>query len=141
MSIFKTVKKKHLFILFCIFLFSGIFFSCSDSVPIVEDVYFTHFEKSNSQLERMAVFVKLESDVKNIETITVKDNSSGKVWIIDNPEIIQDKGNQKYYCGSSNLVPERNSTFTGGEYTVIYTDRAGRDTETHFFYIKDKNKE
>ncbi|OJF77601.1 MAG: hypothetical protein BKP49_01060 [Treponema sp. CETP13] len=124
------------FIYFCGLIF---FFSCSGSVPVVNDVYYHHFDKTDSQSERMAVFVQIENNPENINSITIKNKSSGKVWFIDTPEIVQDKKTKKYYCGSSNLVPERDGSFSGGEFSVIYTDRAGRKIETQFFYIKNNN--
>jgi hypothetical protein len=131
----KIVKQK-LFIF--LFILCNVFISCSDSAPLLDTVYFTNFTDADSKNERMAVFVELKSSVENINTITIKHVSSEKEWIIDNPEIIYDKKMEKYYCGSSNLVPEKDGSFPGGEYIVLYKDRAGREVETEFFYIKNK---
>lgn len=135
--------KQHNNSILYVFIFCSIlvFFSCSGSVPVINNVYYNHFDKTDSQTERMAVFIKIENNPENINAITIESKSSGMVWYVDSPEIIQDKKTKKYYCGSSNIVPERGGSFSGGEYSVTYTDRAGRETETQFFYIKNNNKE
>jgi len=119
-------------VLFCVFT------SCSDSTPLLDTVYFNCSIDTVSHNERMVVFVELESSVEDIHTMIIKNISSEKEWIVENPEIIHDKKNGKYFCGSSNLVPEKDETFPSGEYTILYRDRAGREIETTFFYIKNK---
>jgi len=123
---------------FFIYIFLSVLISCSDSVPLLDTVYFNTIIDKESKTERMVVFVELKSNIENIDTLTIKHVASKKEWKIENPKIIYDKKKKKYYCGSSNLVPEKGKSFPGGEYTLLYKDRAGREVETEFFYVQNK---
>lgn len=122
--------------IFFFILSSIVFFSCSDTAPLLNtvqvDILYDYEGENLAPELRLSVFVQLDSEVARSKSITVSFAEEGYTWNIDNPSKIQNSKNGQNWMGSSYLLPAPKSVFSPGQYRITYRDLASRESVLYF---------
>lgn len=111
-----------------------LFFGCENSVPEVISVntqlVFDFRNETNLPSYRLSVFTETSNDIRRTASIRISNKLNGYEWHIENPVSINGHGRQ--WAGHAFLVYPNRAVFETGKYDVVYTDAAGKTSETSF---------
>lgn len=115
-----------------------IFTACPSPQPSFDDVrtavIYDYENMEKAPVMRMAVFVRLHAQSQTNGTLTL--TSDGYTWKIEKPSRVFDADNNYVWIGSANVACAPGTEFAGGEYRLLYTDKASMKAETSFFVQK-----
>ena len=115
-----------------------IFTACPSPQPSFDDVrtavIYDYESMEKAPVMRMAVFVRLHAQSQTNGTLTL--TSDGYTWKIEKPSRVFDADNNYVWIGSANIACAPGTEFAGGEYRLLYTDKASMKAETSFFVQK-----
>ena len=97
-------------------------------------VIYDYENMEKAPVMRMAVFVRLHAQSQTNGTLTL--TSDGYTWKIEKPSRVFDADNNYVWIGSANIACAPGTEFAGGEYRLLYTDKASMKAETSFFVQK-----
>lgn len=129
-------------IFFLILLISSVLvFSCSDSDPEISDargfvVFDYAAEKSNPAI-KLAAFAEAASEVQRVDSVSIKNRSTGYEWTSFNPVLLSDE--KKKWAGCSDFVSPAGQNIPTGIYDLTYTDAQNKAVSKTFsiFYNDD----
>lgn len=131
---------KHL-LFFTLGYFSIFYFSCSSAVTQVYDIrcalLYDVQKAENEGKVRLAVYARLNQDAEGNGFLQIKAPKADYIWTVEKPWHIQDTESGHTWIGCSDILPPPGDVFPAGRYVLIYTDEAGKKTET-YFDIEDK---
>lgn len=131
-----SYRKQLVFFLIILFISIFGFFSCTDSVPRVQNVSCSmvyDFSDENSKPDSyLSVFASPECNVARIRSIKLVHEDTGLEWKCENPEKISGKS-KKSWAGYSRFLPVAGESFPTGRYTFYFEDMAGNEEMGIFF--------
>lgn len=133
---FLTVNLKLSLSLCAIFILGILFIGCSNSAPNIisvdAKVVYDFETEASSPVQKLNVFLRMDSDVRRIDCMTVYHKETGYRWVIHNPLISQ--SDNIYYAGFTNLsgASQNGEALPQGEYSVFYIDASGRECYGEF---------
>lgn len=117
-----------------------LFFSCADgasgALSATGTVVFDFKDAESAPVQRLAVFVQLDGDVRRCGGLTVSNAGSGLSWAVSKPEIFT--GQNRGYACSLNLGAPYDEPIPDGKYAVMYTDASGDEDIVDFSVAYDK---
>lgn len=125
----------------CIFIMGCfIFTACPSPQPSFDDVrtavIYDYESMEKAPVMRMAVFVRLHAQSQTNGTLTLSLPAAGYTWKIEKPSRVFDSDKGFVWLGSTNIACAPGTEFAGGEYRLLYTDKASMKAETLFFVQK-----
>ncbi|WP_428770251.1 hypothetical protein V1L52_00060 [Treponema sp. HNW] len=111
-------------------------FSCSSAITEIHDIrsalLYDFQSGQNDRRLRLAVYARLNEAAESGGFLQIRSPASDYVWTVEKPLFVQDAASGYTWIGSSDIVPPPEGFFPSGRYTLIYTDEAGKKTETGF---------
>lgn len=135
---------KNLIVKTGVVLFSALYFSCSNSAPVITSVeakiVYDYESEKVRPVQKLSFFLSMDSDVRRVEYINVYNEDTGYRWIINSPNIIQTEGDRQY-AGYTHLTAAvaDNALVPQGNYTVYYIDSCGNEAVNFFKVEYDKD--
>lgn len=132
---------KIFFRAFLFFLVFGLFFSCSQTTPDIQNATYSVIydyknvdEKPNA---RLSIFLESSSDVRRYDRIKVFSEDSQFIWDFD--EIITLEKENYQFAGTTSLCPPENEIIPSGTYiiTCINADEKQDELKISVSYDKD----
>lgn len=135
--------RKYLSGIFFTAIFSVLFFSCSNTAPVVSNinakVVYDYDNAKDKPVQKLSVCLEMKSEVRRIEQINIYHPDTGYRWIIKNPVIFEN--NSLQYAGYTNCqIAGALNDIPEGEYQVCYYDAQGRETFTNFNITKNEKE-
>lgn len=128
--------KNKIAAVLSVLLFSCVLFSCSNTAPSIvtteAKVVFDFENEKSTPTQKLNLFLKMNSDVRRVETMSLNHNLTGLRWNISNPMISQ--VDNYFYAGYTNIqgVSQSGEKLPEGEYSITYIDGEGRQEMTIF---------
>lgn len=124
-------KSKTLIII--VFLFSLL--SCSNTNPVVMDIYPNIIHDIEKNHTYISVFGSFSSDPLRIKSMKLLNSQNNISWDVENINISKSDRNSQELVGFSAFVAP-DTGFPQGIYQVVFYDEANRSTKKEF-YIKE----
>lgn len=122
---------------FCLIIIASLFYlSCSTNTPSIVSVdakVIYDFESDGSKpVQKLNVFLRMDSDVRRVDSMTICHKQTGYRWVITNPMISH--SDNTYYAGYTNLTgsSQNDNSLPQGEYSVFCIDASGRECYAEF---------
>lgn len=81
---------------------------------------------------RLSVFLQVEGNVRHGESILLASDESSLEWRCSGKDLVKIERGGNCWAGSCNFYPVKGECFPEGKYTVIYEDKAERESEMEF---------
>ncbi len=144
------MQKKNILFLTVIFitLVTVSLASCADESIRASDIgvniVFDYESYDSLPRQRLSAYVKVDSDVKRIKTITVSNSTYPLEWKVNSPRLVSNnpkaigteprsKNDAKYYAGYSNFTVEKGMSFPTGSYKFTCTDYDDKTFDFNFY--------
>ena len=110
--------------------------SCSDVKVNITTVYpqfvYEYASRNSAPSVKLSVFAEVTSGDKRIQSVTIKNTTSGMSWTADSIEVVSGMSSRKLYAGYSSFCMPASQKFDKAVYQVIYEDKAGHTTDALF---------
>ncbi|MCR4939375.1 MAG: hypothetical protein K5930_04610 [Treponemataceae bacterium] len=117
--------------------------SCSDVSMSIYAVYpqlvYNYESKNTDPSVSLSVFAEV-TEAGKIQSMTVKNTSSGMIWSVDSVDVVMNESQQKTFAGCPSLRMPGSLDFEDAVYQVIYEDKAGK-TKDALFTLKAEEAE
>jgi hypothetical protein len=132
----RTQLKKNIARL-CFFAYLLLFaISCSDVNIKISTVHhqlvYDYSSKTSAPTVKLSVFAEVSSGDNRIQTVTVKNTTSGMSWTAEPADVVSSSSSKKKYAGYSSFCMPGSLKFEKAVYQVVYEDKAGKTTDALF---------